>query len=114
MAVSKGEKVHVVIRRLFDDAVRRHFAGEIKEAEGPVVRLEGYAFIYEEVTIQYVRKPGRRTTIIDLSESGYIANIIPADVDIDALSYQYVTGGNLVVTDGKNFSLDINEFGAKH
>ena len=44
MIVSKGEKVHVIMRRFFDEAVRRHFVGEIKEADGAIVRLEGYVF----------------------------------------------------------------------
>jgi hypothetical protein len=116
MIVKKGEKVHVIMRRFFDEAVRRHFVGEIIAAEGAVVRLEGYVFIHDPTTIQYVRKPEKRTTVIDLAESGYIVNFILSHVDVAKLSYKYIDRKLdrkkiLVVTDGDSFSLDINEFG---
>lgn len=115
MIVSKGEKVHVIMRRFFDEAVRRHFVGEVTAVEGAVARLCGYVFIHDPTTIQYVRKPEKRTTIIDLGDCGYIVNFVPDHVDISNLSYKYVARDSdrkkaLVVTDGGAYSLDINEF----
>jgi len=116
MVVNKGEKVHVIMRRFFDEAVRRHFVGEIVEADGAVVRLQGYVFIHDPTTIQYVRKPELRITVVDLADSGYVVNFIPGHTDLAKLSYKYVAQASdrkkaLVVTDGDSFSLDINEFG---
>jgi hypothetical protein len=111
MIVSKGEKLHIVYRRHFDSEMRRHFIGEIIEAKDAVVRLKGNAIIYDNSKNAYAKKPETRTTIIDLAASGYIVNIIDIDVDINELHYVYDNNKRLILTDDKNFSLDINEFG---
>ncbi len=112
MIVSPGEKVYVIFRRLFETEIRRHFVGEIMEVTGSTVRLEGNAIIFDSTKNQYSRKPELRTTIVDLAESGYIVNFIPSKVNIRDLQYILNQNKRLVVTDGKDFSLDINEFGA--
>jgi hypothetical protein len=105
-----GEKVHIITRRLFDENLRRHFVGEVIAAEGVIVRLEGYSFIYDDFKTQYLKSPEKRTSIFDLAESGYIINIIPKKVDIKKLEYKTIDRSYLVITDGE-FSLGINEFG---
>lgn len=111
MLIEIGEKVHIITRRLFDENVRRHFAGEVVAAEGVVVRTEGFTFIYDAKANAYLKAPERQISIFDLSESGYIVNIIPKNVDIDKLSYKTVDRTHLVITDGESFSLGIHEFG---
>lgn len=110
MVINKGEKTHIIRRRNFVDDPRRHFLGEVKEANGQVVRLEGYVFVFNTSKNEYFKKIQKRTTIIDLGDSGYVVNIIPIDINIEQLAYEN-DEKNLVVTDGKSFSLDINEFG---
>lgn len=113
MVISKGEKIHVMMRRLFEGQVRRHFAGEVVETEGPVVRATGFVYIYDEMKAQYIKKAEERTTILDLSESGYIVNLLPGSVNLDDLRYETVNREYLAVVDGKGFTLDVNEFGVK-
>ena len=113
MIISIGDKFHVIMRRMFESQVQRHFAGEVLAADGPVVRATGYVFIYDEMKAQYVKKATPRTTIFDLSESGYIANILPQEVAIDDLHYQTVNRSYLAVVDGKGFELEINEFSVR-
>jgi hypothetical protein len=113
MVVNKGEKAHVITRRHFDGDLRRHFIGEVKEVDGPTVRIEGFVYIWDSAKNQFVKKPEKRTSIIDLATSGYIVNLIPADVNIDKVVYKLSAQNNLVVTDSKSFSLDINEFGPR-
>ena len=113
MIISKGDKVHVVYRALYEKSTRRHFLGEVVEAEGALCRMEGYAFVYDVKSAQYKKKPEKRLTIVDLAESGYIVNIIDASLDLDSVQYKYLLDIGLVATDGKNFSLDIHEFGIK-
>lgn len=113
MIVEKGNKVHVVYRALYESASRRHFLGEVVAAEGALCRIEGFAFILDRKTDTYLRRPERRTTIIDLAESGYIVNVIDSSIDIDSVRYTYAREVGLVVTDDKDFALNINEFGAK-
>jgi len=113
MVISKGEKVHIIRRRNFADDLRRHFIGEVKEVNGRVVRVEGYVFIFDSTKSYYFKIDKKRTTVIDLADSGYIVNIIPPDVNIENLVYKESREKRLVVTDEKSFSLDINEFGIK-
>ncbi len=113
MVIGVGEKVHVVYRSLYENSVRRHFIGEVRAQEDAVCRIEGYLFVYDPKTIQFVRKPERRTMIMDLAASNYVVNVIPREVDLAAVSYRYLREGGLVATDGKQFSLDINEFGTR-
>ncbi len=113
MIIEVGEKIHVIYRALYDNSIRRHFLGEVKAAEGPACRLEGFVFVYDQKTTQFVRKPEKRVTIIDATQSGYIVNIIDREVNLDNVIYKYAQGVGLIATDNKSFSLNINEFGAK-
>ena len=113
MIVEKGEKLHVIYRALYDNSTRRHFLGEVITVEGPVCRLEGFVFVYDQKSTEFIRKPESRITIIDLSDSGYITNLIDQEVNLDKVIYKYAPGIGLVATDNNGFSLNINEFGAK-
>lgn len=111
MVLQPGEKVHVVTRRLFDGDLRRHFVGEVKSVSDWVMRVEGYAFVYDSGISQYVRREERRTRIISISDFGQVINVIPSRVDLDKLEYRLNDQQRLVVTDNADFHLDINEFG---
>ena len=100
-------------RALYENSTRRHFLGEVQVAEGSVCRLEGFVFVYDQKTTEFVRKPEKRITIIDISESGYITNVIDPEVNLDNVIYKYSQGVGLIATDNNGFSLNINEFGAK-
>jgi hypothetical protein len=113
MIIGTGEKIHVMYRALYENSIRRHFLGEVLVAEGSVCRLEGYVFVYDQKTTEFVRKPEKRITIIDISESGYITNIIDPEVNLDNVNYKYAQGIGLIATDNREFSLNINEFGVK-
>ena len=109
-----GDKVHVVYRALYEHSTRRHFVGLVTHSEDAIVRLEGYAYVMDAHTRMFLRKPEKRNTIIDLAESGYIANLIPRDVVLENVQYRYLKDVGLVATDDLNFTLDINEFSLKH
>ena len=113
MVIAKGERVHVIYRALFENSGRRHFIGEVQVADGAACRIEGFAFVYDQRMSVFIRKPEKRVTIIDLSESGYIVNLLDKEVSLEDIKYRYEQGVGLVATDGKGFSLNINEFGPK-
>ena len=113
MIVQTGEKIHVAYRSLYENSTRRHFIGKIVASEEALCRVEGYAFIYDSHKTDFMKKNSLRTTIIDLAESGYVVNIIDPEVNLDDIFYKYVSGVGLTATDGKDFSLDINEFSAR-
>ena len=108
--VSVGDKLHVITRRLFPDDVRRHFAGAVSGVSGNLFELQGYSFVFNSATNEYRRRPEVRTRILALGDAGYIVNKLPAETDIASLEYR-VVNQRLVVTDLRDFSLDINEFG---
>jgi hypothetical protein len=111
MLIEISEKVHVVVRRIFETDLRRHFIGEIKVANDSIARIEGYFMVFDKSKNTFIKKPSIRVTIMDLSSSGYWVNIIPKDVKLADLKYVYDSNNKLTLTDGKSFELDINEFG---
>jgi hypothetical protein len=105
-----GDKVHIMTRRLFADDVHPHFIGEIAAVSGPLFKARGYVFVFDSASNSYIKHPALRTRLFSLSDAGHIINVIPEDVDLDALKYR-VASSRLEVTDGVGFSLQINEFG---
>ena len=110
MILEKKEKVHIVERRQFAEDLRRHFVGEIVKSESNAIRVKGYVWIFDGLKTQWVRKPEVRERVLYASDR-FTINIIPQAVDLNTLKYITVPQKGLVVTDGKEFSLDINEFG---
>ncbi len=110
MVLKVGEKIHVIVRRKWEDDVRRHFVGEVAEAAENVARVKGYVFVFNPAKYEYVKRPEFRDRIVSLTDGGNIINIIPSTVDLDNVSYQMSKSNRLVFTAGE-YSLDINEFG---
>ena len=114
MIIEPGEKVHIFVRRNFEGELRRHFIGEVTAVQGSVVRLFGNSIVFDKTKNVFVKGKGERITIVDLAESGYIVNVIPKSVVISELVYKQNIEKQLVLTDEKSFTLDINEFGVSH
>lgn len=115
MVVHQGEKIHIIIRRRFENDLRRHFIGEIIEVDGLLARTEGYVFVLDTTNNQYIRRKDMRTRLVSLADSGNIINVLPANADLQNTKYvEETTEQRLVVTDEKTFELDINEFGSSH
>ena len=109
-AIKVGDKVHIITRRLFENDVRRHYAGEVTRISGDLQEIQGYAFVFEPGMNEYKKRPELRTRIFSLGMDGLIVTKIPASIAIASLSYREIEK-RLVVTDGGSFALDINEFG---
>ena len=113
MVLKIGEKVHIMVRRVFVGDLRRHFVGEIKEVGDTAIRAEGYSFVFDEGEGEYHRKPELRSRIFSLTAGRIIINVIPPLAEIEKVTYRLSEDNNLVVTDGEYFQLDINEFGSR-
>jgi hypothetical protein len=109
-AVSVGEIIHIVTRRLFEGDARRHFAGRVIAVSDGLVRAEGWVFVFNRGTNEFIRRSMLRTRIFALGDAGNIVNVLPTDVDPANLRYEFSDTG-LMITDGIGFSADINEFG---
>lgn len=107
-----GEAVHVIERRIFSGDVRRHFVGEIETCTDRALRVKGHLFVYDSGTNAFMRKPEFRKRIIPL-DNRVIINLLPEGVALDEVRYTHDADGNLTITDGTDFELDISEFSAK-
>lgn len=109
--LSKGEKVFVITRRLFENDLRRHFVGEVQDASAGIMRVQGYVFVYNAANNQYVRKDGVRTRLFSLLDANLVINILPREIILKDVQYRLDKNNHLILTDEKLFWLEINEFG---
>ena|SRR5207249_6112480 len=105
MIINTGEYVHVIHRQLFADDAQRHFVGTVESHEGTIMRVKGYLFALASNN-QFVRREQLRTRLISLDGS-VIVNVLPARVRIDQITYNYRPNGDIHVTDGTDWHLDI-------
>jgi hypothetical protein len=112
MILKPGENIHVIMRRNFSTDLRRHFFGEVVAATECVVAVKGHAVVYNSGKNHYEVKPEIQVRIISLTDAQNIINIISRNAKIENIKYVLSADKKrLIVTDGKNFILDINEFG---
>ena len=107
MIPSVGEKVLIIDRKLFVEDIQRHYVGEITKTSENALKVKGHVWILDQVE-GFVRKTGNRERLVYPSDRTII-NIIPENVNLNEIKYVH-TGGTTVVTDEKNFTLDITEF----
>jgi hypothetical protein len=105
MIINTGEYVHIIHRQLFPDDAQRHFVGTVESHEGTIIRVKGYLFALSSNN-QFVRREQLRTRLISLND-GVIVNVLPARVRIDQISYTHRPNGDIHVTDGSDWHLDI-------
>lgn len=106
--IQSGEKVFVIHRQQFSGDSRRHFFGVVDSSSGLLARVTGRVFGVDSRTNQFVPRDRSRTRIIPLNSSGIIVNVIPPEVDIDQIKYSSIAGGQLHITDGSSWHLDLN------
>jgi hypothetical protein len=114
MILDIGEKVHVVLRRVFADDLRRHFVGTVDRVEGALARVKGHIYIYDTSATQFVKRPHIRVQIFALSDSGNIITLLPPDTVLENVEYKMDENRRLILTDGEHFGIDINEFSARY
>lgn len=109
MILQKGEKVHVIHRRVYEKDHHRHFVGVIEAYEGGVARVSGNVYTVDPVKFTFLRRPERRTRIISLISGDLLVNVLPATVDLDKIVYKQERKA-VRVTDGSDWYLDISEY----
>ena len=110
MMLQKEEVVFVMEHRLMESQLRRHFVGRVRACTEQAVRVEGYLFIYDSNHGTYFRKKRSQTRIIPLVDSRLSIMVLPEKTDLDNICYFEHPDGGLVVTDGREFELDVSEF----
>ena len=109
MLIQPGDKVHIVVRRLFEKDIRRHFIGEVQETDGALFRVTGYVFVVSPHTKQFERKPRKRTRVFSLHGANLLITLLPETVDLETTNY-VLYEGRLVLSDGSNVLYDIDEY----
>lgn len=106
MVLNQGEYVHIIHRQLFHNDAQRHFVGTVEGHEGNLIRVKGYLFAMDSTNSQFVRREDLRTRVVSLNEA-VIVNILPAHVKIDEITYTHRPNGDILVTDGTNWQLNV-------
>lgn len=102
-----GEKIHVIHRQLYEGDARRHFIGVVEACEGAIARVTGYLFAMDSKLNQFVKRNSSRTRLIPLDSAGVIVNVLPATAQIERITYKYRPAGDVLVTDGGDWHLDL-------
>ena len=111
MVLSKGEKVFVIIRRLFEKDLRRNFIGEILEVSETAIRARGYMFVFDEATRDFIRRDKLQTNIYSLTDGGIVVIVLSEEINLNDTRYIINDKGQRILTDGKALSLQVSEFG---
>ena len=107
--LNPGEKVHVIERRTFDGDARRHFVGEVEAVTDIAVRVRGYTFVCNPMTGNFDRREPARTRIIPLAAAGVVVYVIPEEIEVESVRYDWAAGNRLVVRAGR-WELFLDEF----
>ena len=108
MILYKGEKIHVIHRRHFEKEPARHFIGVVDCYEGGVARVTGNVYVVDPTRYVFVRRPEVRTRVISILSGDLLINVIPEEVDLDAIVYRN-ENKSVRVTDGTTWYIDISE-----
>jgi hypothetical protein len=109
MVLSKGDKIHVIHRQLFEASARRHFAGTVEACDSGLARVTGYLFSMGAKSNQFERHdPLLRTHIVPLTSGLLIINILPGHLALDKLSYKHRAGNSILLSDCSDWNLDLS------
>lgn len=95
-----------VHRRLFPDDKPRLFTAVVDAFENGLLKATGSSWI--PTKDGFTRKPETRTKILSLSSGSLILYQLPTETDLAELKI-VVAKRKSLLTDGRNFSLDITE-----
>lgn len=106
--LESGEKVFVIHRPLYAGDTRRHFFGSVEACEGHLARITGRSFALDVRTNTFSPRDRPRTRVIPLATAGVMVNVLPPEVNINQIKYSSIAGGQLRISDGSDWHLDIN------
>jgi hypothetical protein len=108
MILQKGEKIHVIHRRLFEKEPQRHFVGIVDHYEAGLARVTGYLYTVDRARFAFIRRSDQRTRILSLAGGNLLVNVLPASVNLEKIVYRQEKKG-VRVTDGSEWHLDLSE-----
>ena len=112
MILEKNEKVFIVERKYFKEDFRRFFCGEVIESSEDLLRVKGFVWVMNLNLNQIVKKPELRERIFLLGNR-LVINVMPRDIDLSLVHYSFDQKMGHIITDRKDYKLNIDEFGQK-
>ena len=108
MMLTKGDKILISHRGLFERDEPRYFVGRVQAYESGIVKVTGFTFVRDVSSGQVMGKKDRRTKLVSLSSGTLIVYQLPEHTDIDLV--EFVTDdGKQTVTDGKQLNMNLAE-----
>jgi len=107
--LQKGEKVHIIHRRIYEKDHHRHFIGVVDGYEQGVARVTGNVYTVDPTKFTYMKRPEMRTRLVSVVSGDILMNVIPASVDLDKITYKQERKA-VRVTDGSEWYLDLSEY----
>ncbi len=107
-AISEGDRITVIDRKLFRDDNTRIFIGVVEHVDQSVLTARGWAYHVSPYEVTGTERRGEeRVRLLSLSTSDIIY-VLPRDQDISKLQLKR-SPKSMMLTDGK-FSMDLSDF----
>jgi hypothetical protein len=108
MILAQGDYVLVSHRRMFERDEARYFVGRTLVCEGTLLKVEGFTFVRDLSSGQFVKKDEKRIKIVSLDSPGHIVYQLPANIDIERVDIEDGHGDALLV-DGSRHIMNLSE-----
>jgi hypothetical protein len=107
-AISQGDRVVVIDKRLFRDDNTRIFVAIVEEFDGEAIRARGFGYHISPYEVAGMERRGEeRVRVISMS-SGDIIFVLPPDQDITRLQLKR-SPKSMNLTDGV-YAMDLSDF----
>jgi hypothetical protein len=107
-ALTEGDRIVLVDRRLFKDDNTRIFVGVIQQVDGALIRARGYTFHVSAYEVAGQERRGEERERVFSMDSGDIVYILPPDQDIGRLMLKR-SPKSMTLSDGK-YAMDLSDF----
>lgn len=109
MIMTSGDRILIAHRRLFEKDQPRFFTGIVEHYENGIARVFGYSWIRDQLAGKIYKAADQRTKVISISSGTLLVYVLPSTLDAQALSIEQHANGDVTVTDGKDFTMDMTE-----
>lgn len=107
-AISEGDRVVVIDKRLFRDDNTRIFVAVVEECDGNLMRVRGFGYHVSPYEVAGMERRGEeRVRLVSLS-GGDIVFVLPPDQDITRLQLKR-SPKSMNLTDG-TYAMDLSDF----
>ena len=107
-AVSDGDRVVIIERRLFRDDNTRIFVGVVEEFDDGFIRARGFGFHVSPYEVAGAERRGEDRVRVFSPAAGDVIYVLPRDHDITRLQLRRSPKA-MSLTDG-TFSMDLSDF----